>query len=418
MRVKNVRRLRVLVVDEELPWPPNSGKRVRTWNLLRRLSDRHDLHWIAYGPVSEEAKLTFRQQGISIDVLDPLPPSKGIRFYGRLLASLLSGYPYSVVKHFTSRLQHRILEACELKQFDLVHFEWTPYARCKSSNLPRLIVAHNVESDIWRRRAQNSSRFIGRHFFGIQASRMEAFERKTAENADCIVAVSELDAERFRSYGAPVTIVPNGVDLDYYQPTTETSENQSLLFVGSLDWHPNIDGVTEFVRHVLPLVRSRKPQATLRIIGRRPSSQLAMELQRVEGVNFVGEVADVRPHLAQASAVIVPLRIGGGTRIKILEAMAMAKPVISTSIGVEGLAIQDQCDFLLANTPLEFAARIDSLFADVQLRTRLGRNGRLLVERLYGWDSCADKLEESWLSVAGMCATAAAGPPFAVGAIR
>jgi polysaccharide biosynthesis protein PslH len=174
-----------------------------------------------------------------------------------------------------------------------------------------------------------------------------------------------------------------------------------VLFVGSLDWYANEDAVREFAIRILPLLRSRNPRITFQVVGRRPSDRLKTILSKLAGVEMVGEVCDVRPYLAQARAIVVPLRIGGGTRIKILEALAMAKPVISTSIGAEGLAVRNGRDYLLADSPEEFAARVDSLFADSNQQMSLGQNGRVLVERLYGWEASAEKLELAWAKAAG-----------------
>lgn len=419
MHVVGLQRLRVLILDEEVPWPPNSGKRIRTWNLLRRLSRRHDLHLVTYGPINKEAQAKLAQHCFTVTALDPLPPSEGPRFWARLLSSVFSGYPYSVVKHFTGRMQRHISEVCKRQQFDLVHCEWIPYARYETRGIPRLIVAHNVESEILRRRANHDGGLIGSWFFGLQAKRMKAFEREAATKGAHVVAVSELDAETFRSYGVRnVTIVPNGVDLDYFRPMPQVFQTDSLLFVGSLDWHANEDAVKDFAIRILPLIRSRNPNLTFQVVGRRPSNRLVTSLQELQGVQLIGEVPDVRPYMAQARAVVVPLRIGGGTRIKILEALAMGKPVISTSIGAEGLEIKNQRDYLLANTPEEFVTRIDALFANPEEQLRLGENGRALVEKLYGWDAAAEKLEGAWSAAAGRCEVVTPGPVFAASGAR
>lgn len=402
MHLAGPQRLRVLVLDEEVPWPPNTGKRIRTWNLLRRLSSRHDLHLLTYGPATEEARGKLAEHGFTGTILQPLAPSQGPQFWARLMASTVSQYPYSVIKHFTARMQDKVTQLCSSEKFDLVHIEWLPYARYESPGVPRFIVAHNVESDIWRRRAEHHGGLIGRCFFGLQAKRMRVFEQRAAAQDTHIAAVSDLDAETFRSYGAQnVTVVPNGVDLDYFRPRPEVSQSDSLLFVGSLDWYANEDAVREFALHVFPLLRSRNPRITFQVVGRRPSDRLIAMLKNVNGVEMVGEVSDVRPYMAQARAVVVPLRIGGGSRIKILEALAMAKPVISTAIGAEGLSLTNGRDCLIANRPQEFAARVDSLFADPDQQMRLGQNGRALVEQLYGWDAAAERLELAWADAAG-----------------
>jgi len=409
MPLGDSRRLRVMVLDEETPWPLNSGKRIRTWNLLRRLAIRHELHFFTYGPVTSEARAAVDEHHIRITAVDPLPPSAGAGFWLRLAGNLFSEYPYSVTKHFTARLQREVMNASERQKFDLAHIEWVPYASYLTPGLPRVLDAHNVESDIWTRRAQHSG-VAGRKFFGLQAQRMEKFERHQSSRAECVVAVSELDAQRFRMYGANVTVVPNGVDLDYFRPVPNASQSVSLLFLGSLDWFPNEDAVIEFALQTLPLLRSKNNGITLRVVGRRPSEKLRAALRALPGLELIGEVPDVRDHIAQACAVVVPLRIGGGTRIKILEAMAMGKPVISTSIGAEGLQVEDGRDLLIANTPHEFSAKIEMLLGNPEQALWLERNARVTVERLYGWDAAAQKLEQVWITAADRKQTSSATP--------
>jgi glycosyltransferase involved in cell wall biosynthesis len=369
---------------------------------LRRLAARHDLHLFTYGPVSDEARRELAENRVQLTVVDPLPPSRGPWFWGRLFGNLFSQYPYSVAKHFTARLQNEVLEACHARTIDIVHIEWMPYARYGTPGVARVLTAHNVESDIWQRRAQHSGTYIGRQFFSIQAKRMESFERRASLHSDCVIAVSELDAQRFGCYGAHnIRIVPNGVDLEYFHSMPDVPRNDSLLFVGSLDWFPNEDAVTDFALRVFPLIRSKNERITFRVVGRRPSEKLARLLEGLPGVELIGEVQDVRPYIAQSRAVVVPLRIGGGTRIKILEALAMEKPVISTAIGAEGLQVKDGCDLLIANAPEEFAARVEALLASPEQQSRLGRNGRVAVEKLYAWDAAAATLEDAWRAVAG-----------------
>jgi polysaccharide biosynthesis protein PslH len=415
----NGERLRVLVLDEEAPWPLDSGKRIRSWNLLQRLAIRHDLHFFAYGPVSLDARAEFDRHHIRITETAQLPPSRGSLFWLRLFGNLFSGLPYSVSKHFTARLQREVLRAVEDQNFDLAHIEWVPYARYATPGLPRVITAHNVESNIWMRRAQHAGTFVERKFFNMQADRMEAFERRQAGSCECVIAVSELDAQRFRSYGAKnVTVVPNGVDLEYFQPAAAGSQNNILLFLGSLDWFPNEDAVTDFAQHTLPLLRGKNSKIILRVVGRRPSEKLSTLLSGISGVDLIGEVPDVRSYLAEASAVVVPLRIGGGTRIKILEAMAMGKPVVSTSVGAEGLDVEDGRNLLIANNPQEFSAKIEKLLASGEMQASLARNGRAIVEKLYGWDAAAQKLEAAWMAAAGRIPTNAVDSLAMEGAAR
>ncbi len=393
--------LRVLVLDEWIPYPPDSGKRVRTWNILRRLARRHKVLLHCYGDAESEAAQAVRSAGITMNTVAPLPELTGWGLYGRLLQNLLSSNPYSVSKHDTHRFREGLKRLCSENQFDLVHFEWTPYAHFMGEvgDLPCLIMAHNIETQIWSRRAQQCRGRTASAFFRLQAGKMERFERRAMRQADCVATVTELDAQQVKAWGARNTaLVENGVDLNEFVPPVEgVQDSQEVLFLGSLDWYPNLNAVEYLIEHIWPLIKERFPYARLRIVGRRSPHSLEKRVAQSAGVELVGEVADVRPHLGRAAVVLVPLRIGGGSRIKILEALAMGKAVVSTKIGAEGLAVSDGAHLVLADSPADFAQRTIELLNSSQQRSALGMRGRALVEERYSWDRAAAALESAWL---------------------
>ena len=397
-------RLRVLVLDEWLHYPPNSGRGVRTWSLLQRLARRHRLSLLCYGDPEAEAAVAARAAGLSLHLVRPFPAPRGARLYGGLLANVFSRHPYSVWKHYTKRYENRLRELLRDDQFDLVHCECTVYARFLGAveRLPKLIMAHNVESQILFRRAQQSRTIVERVFFGLQARRMEAFEREVLRQADWVTLVTGLDAEQVRAWGVQRTsVVENGVDVDQFVPLEGNCDRDEILFLAALDWYPNLDALDYLLKDIFPLVRQASPRARLRIVGRRPPAGLKERIARCPGVELVGEVADVRPFLTRAAVVAVPLRIGGGSRIKILEALAMGKAVVSTSIGAEGLAVTDGMHLLLADAPSDFAARTVELLKSSEERLRLGENGRKLVVERYSWDQMARALEWAWEELCG-----------------
>lgn len=411
------RRLSVLILDEWIPYPPDSGKRVRTWNLLRRLAPRHNVSLLCYGDSEGEAARVVRSAGIALHTVAPLPDLAGWRLYWRLFGNLFSSNPYSVSKHDTPRYRDRLRRLLEEKPFDLVHFEWTPYAhfRDEIGGLPNLVMAHNIESQIWSRRARQTRTLFEAPYFDLQARKMKRFERHAMRQADCVAAVTDLDARQATSWGARQTVlVENGVDLDAFVPAPEApGEAQELLFLGSLDWYPNLDAVEYLIAEILPFIRASHPEVRLRIVGRRCPPELAKRIAQCPGVDLVGEVADVRPHLARAAVVLVPLRVGGGSRIKILEALAVGKAVVSTTIGAEGLAAAHGVHLLLADSPEEFAQRTMEVLKSPEQRACLGRQGRKLVEERYSWDYAAEALESAWLGVSRLPAAASNSPAYA-----
>jgi glycosyltransferase involved in cell wall biosynthesis len=397
--------LNVLVLDEWLYYPPNSGRGVRTWSLLKRLARRHRVSLLCYGDPEAESSVAARAAGLSLHLVRPLPEPRGTRLYGGLFANVFSRYPYSVWKHYTRRYENRLRKVLRDNLFDLVHCECTVYARFLRvvDNLPTLVMAHNIESQILFRRAQQSRTIAERVFFGLQARRMEAFERESLRRADWVTVVTELDAEQVRAWGVQrASLVENGVDVDQFVPTEGKCDSDEVLFLAALDWYPNLDALDYLLKDIFPLVRQARPSARLRIVGRRPPAGLKERIACFPGAELVGEVADARRCLNQAAVVVVPLRIGGGSRIKILEALAMGKAVVSTSVGAEGLAVTDGMHLLLADAPSDFAARMVELLGSSEERFRLGENGRKLVVERYNWDQMARALEWAWEEVCGV----------------
>ncbi len=398
------RRLRVLVLDEYFPYPPDSGKPIRTWNLLSRLAQRHEITFLCHGHLSAEQAAAAADAGIRVESVDEIPTDAGPGLYARLVFNLFSPYPYSVAKHYTARFRQRLRTLLRTTEFDLVHCEWTPYARYLSGiQTPTLVATHNIESQIWARRAERERNPLAKIFFGMQAAKMEHFERQALSAASGVTGVSAADARQAVAWGAAqAQVVDNGVDLQYFVPQGAGASDRAV-FVGALEWFPNVDAVQFFVESIQPLLERRLPQFRTKIIGRRAPEALRRFLEGRSGIDFAGEVPDTRPHLAGAGIVIVPLRIGGGSRLKILEALAMGKAVVSTTIGAEGLAVTHGKDILLADTPEDFARAMAELSASGELRERLGAAGRTLVERDYGWEALSAKAEKVWLGLAREC---------------
>jgi len=397
--------LKVLIIDEEVPYPPDAGKRIRTWNLLNSLAQKHHVHLLCYGRDQDSSSIALRSAGIALHLVNPLQESTGFSLYLRLMANLFSPYPFSVTKHYSSSFRRAFNDLQENGHWDLIHCEWTPYARFFSSRrtTPTLIATHNVESQIWRRRAECSKNFLERIFFGLQEAKMLWFERRALRRATAVTAVTEADAESMRKWGAhAVTVVPNGVDLAMYLGITDQNQVESeILSVASLDWFPNIDAIEYFVNEIFPSIRKALPNIVFRIVGRRPTESLRAKLSAVPGIDFVGEVKDVRSYLDRAAVIVVPLRIGGGSRLKILEALAAGKAVVSTSVGAEGLDLNPGKDVLIADSPHDFARGVINLLLAKAARRELGANGRKLVTEKYGWDEIGRRLEAVWLETAG-----------------
>jgi sugar transferase (PEP-CTERM/EpsH1 system associated) len=395
--------MRILVIDEEFPYPLDSGKRIRTYNLLSRLAVGCELHYLAFGSTDSESYTALSEARMNpIPVPATIPPQSGPLFYLRLAANLFSRYPYIVKRHYSTLFQTCLNEAIAKIRPDLILCEWTPYAVYvrENASVPRIVVAHNVEQRIWQRYYEHEESPFKKWYIGRQMVKVASFERRVFNQVEGAVAVSEHEASEIKSLNIdlPVQVVENGVDPDYFTPSLSEPQAESLVFVGAMHWRPNQDAIQYFVDEVLPLLRSHRPEATITVVGQGPPPHI-QKLGARPGVHIVGRVEDVRPYVDAATVYVVPLRIGGGTRLKILEALAMSKAVVSTSVGAEGLDVIDGTHILIGDTAAAFAERIERLLADGALRRKLGEEGRKLVGERYRWDALAEKLEKYLIDV-------------------
>jgi glycosyltransferase involved in cell wall biosynthesis len=405
--------LHVVLVDEELPYPPVTGKRIRTYNLVARAARRHRLTYVCHrnADVNEvgPARQHFESLGIRTVVVDrPVPPRSGLGLYARLAANLFSALPYSVTSHTSRPLIAALRNIAEREVVDLWHCEWTPYAQAVR-DIPgrRVVMAHNVESVIWQRYYQTETNPLRRWYIGKQYRKYLRFERDILATTDLTIAVSDLDAERFRrDLGVRrVDVVDNGVDTRLFVPTNNstTREPATVLFMGSLEWRPNLDGVAQLVDHVFPAVRQQVPEARLLLVGRNPPPWLRKLADSHPGgdIELHANVPDVRPFLARAGMLVVPLRIGGGSRLKILEALSASVPVVSTRIGAEGLHLAPEQHLSVVEDIADLPEAIVHAIRAPQKAQAIAEVGRRQVLRLYDWEVLADRLVSLWQGVAG-----------------
>jgi glycosyltransferase involved in cell wall biosynthesis len=402
------RPLHVVLIDEELPYPAISGKRIRTLNLAQRLAQRHRLTFLCHrnsdAAEAETARAYFSQQGIETVVVDRVVPKKsGLAFYARLGLNLLSSLPYSVASHDSKAMRQAMRQLASTGDVDLWQCEWTPHAhalRCLP-NARRLVSAQNVESQIWQRYYETEQNPLKRWYIGKQWHKFQRFERRVLQAMDGTVVVSNDDAALLRSdFGIErVHVVDNGVDLSYFRPADSPRKPNRLLFLGSLDWRPNLDALDQFLTHVFPPLRQAWPAVECAVVGRNPSSVLKRRIEGMPGIQLHADVADVRPFIAESALMVVPLRIGGGSRLKILEALAMGLPVVSTRVGAEGLCISDGQHLTLCDDIEDMAGAILSCLRDPVAALTRAEEGRRLVCERYGWDALADRLEEIWWEI-------------------
>jgi sugar transferase (PEP-CTERM/EpsH1 system associated) len=402
-------RLRVLFVAKRFPYPADTGGKIRTARLLEQLSQRLDITLVSNVEhpkddphLSDVHKLCARFEPVSWQ-----ETVKGsLQFYAQLLQRLGSRYPASVAGDYSPPFAERIRACLARDRYDLLvcDFVQPSINLADDIDIPVLLFQHNVESMIFERHARTAAGAPLRWFWRSQWRKMERFEREACQRFAGVVAVSETDRALFAArFGARRTFaIPTAVDADYFRPSTGPVLDGRLVFTGSMDWLPNEDAVLFFVDEILPRITSRVPEASLAVVGRRPSPRLRRRLAARPEVTITGRVDDVRPHLERAAVFVIPLRIGGGTRIKAYEAMAMAKPVVSTRVGVEGLPVQDGEHLVLADRPEDFADAVLRLLQQPERGRRLGQAARSFVEGSCRWPSAAAAFVDACRAVASV----------------
>ncbi len=389
--------MKILWLQKRPLYPATTGGRIRTLNVLRHLCAWHEITYLCNVQQGEEGAIDeMRRLGLKLETIPWREvPRDTPAFYAALARNLMSRYPYNVAKDFDRELRQRARALVADGSFDLVVCDFVQMARnAIGLDVPaRLLFQHNVEAQIFRRHAENDQGRLRRGYMALQAMKMRRFEGYAGRQFDVVVAVSSRDRAMFeRDYGwRHVETIDTAVDLDYFRPGAAAERPGRVVFIGSMDWLANEDGVQHFVRDIWPLVRAQHAAATFQIVGRNPSR--AVRELAGDGVEVVGTVPDVRPYLADAAVAVVPLRIGGGTRIKIFEAMAMRKAVVSTRIGAEGLAVHSGDDVLLADEPGEFAAAVVRLLDDAEYRRQLSTAARDLVCHRFGAETVARQFE-------------------------
>lgn len=394
-----MQRRKFLFLQKRLLFPTDSGGKIRTLNVLRHLAQWHDITYLCnILPDEEPHRQEMEAIGVKLDTIPWLEtPRHSLGFYRDLAFNLFSKYPYNVNKDYDSRVRSRLIELLNRNSYDLLICDFVQMARnCLGiTTVPKLLFEHNVESQIFERHARNDSGAARRGYMWLQWRKMHRFERNAGFDFDRVVAVSKQDRETYqREYGwQHVDVIDTAVNTDYFKPLDEEEVQRRCVFIGSMDWLPNEDGVRRFVNDTWPMIRQKYPDATFTVVGRNPTPSIRA-LDGRDGVAITGSVPDVRPHVARAQVVVIPLLVGGGTRLKVFEAMGMGKPIVSTSLGVEGLDVTDQRDVLIGNSPREFADQVSRLFEEQDLRNRLAETALQMVQMNYSSEVIARQFDE------------------------
>ena len=404
--------MRILFLTPQLPYPPQKGTALRNWGLIAGLAAHHRVSLLSFLTPGQDASPAAALTAACARVETVPQPARPLSRRLRDLA--LTRHPDMGLRLESSAFRNRLAAWLAQASFDVVHvegIELAPYLDVIEAARPRPLVVfddHNCEyllqQRAFRTDLREPARWAGAAYSFVQWRRLRHFEAQACHRADRVVAVSEADAAALRELvpGLRVTVVPNGVDTQAYRPEVSSlqspisslrSPTSTLVFTGTMDFRPNVDAVLWFARRVLPRVRLSVPQAHFVVVGQRPHRRLD-NLRRDPAVTLTGWVEDVRPYIAQAAVYVAPLRMGGGTRLKLLEAMAMGKAVVTTRLGAEGYPVTASRELLLADTPAEFAAAVVELLGAPERRAELGRAARAFVEQHYDWQAIVPRVEK------------------------
>jgi polysaccharide biosynthesis protein PslH len=396
------KQMRVLWVKSGGLLPLDAGGKIRSFNIARELANRHEVTLFTFYPRTDpdpNNALGEPFAHVERECFD-LPERGSARDTLNYAVNALTSTPYQIRKYCRPQVSQRLLELLRHKKYDVILCDYLVTAGVLPWNtgIPVVIFTHNVEAVIWQRHFLRNKNLLWKAAAWREYRTIARAERHFATCADHVLTVSDEDRRYFLDFlpREKVTTVPTGVDLEYFQPAGVNGQ-PSLVFTGSMDWMPNEDAITYFAAEVLPLIQQYIPNVTLSVVGKNPTRKLLALAKRNDAIRVTGAVSDIRPYVAAASVYIVPIRIGSGTRIKIFEAMAMAKAVVSTTIGAEGLPVQHGKNILLADTPQDFAARTVELLKQRSTQQRIGLAARTLVESRYAWTAVTDVVENALL---------------------
>ena len=398
--------MRLLWFSHFIPFPPRGGNLQRSFNLIRQMSKSYEICLVALNFLGEtpqqlrEYSNELRKYCESIEIWELPHPWKGMQWWAELLWSPLFQAPFSCRALFSRENLLRWKKTLGEHSGALVHLDSIDLALFAgaANGFRKVLNHHNCESAMAYRWAQRERNPFKKAYLRLQARKLENLERSICGNFDVNTVVSEQDLHLLRAKhpSAHIHIVENGVDTDYFMPASAKEEPHSLIFTGSLDWHPNLSAMQVLLHEIWPRIKAGFPDARLYLAGKNPPSFLRQRARDDPSIKVVPNPSDMRPLLERAAVYVCPILEAGGTRLKILDAMAMARPVISTTIGCEGLRVKQGENILIADAASDFADKVVQLIENKSLRNQLAQAGRALVKREYSWERIAHQLEQAY----------------------
>ncbi len=404
--------MKILFFSHFIPHPPTGGASLRNFNIVKELGRNNELHLLTFTQTNRHAtreKIQRSRDFLSpfcrdITILDVPTDLSRLKWYSLLAFNTLSRDPYSAWRFWSREMVQALNATLDRHKFDIIHVDtialagYLRYMR----GLPAILNHHNVESTLLLRRAATERNPATKLYIARQGRKLRRAETLAIGKYDGNIAVSDLDREELLGYcpHADVTVIPNGTDTDFFAPVAGIEPDNSLVFAGSMGWYPNADAMILFARDIWPIIKREVPGIVMNLIGSAAPPEVLRVGASDPQFKCLGFVDDVRPYITAASVYVVPIRVGGGTRLKILDAMAMAKAIVSHPIGAEGLIVQDGKDIVIAEDPAFFAEQVIALLRDETRRQVLAQEARQTAINRYSWGRIVPRLEDYYARIA------------------
>lgn len=399
--------MNILFLSQIVPYPPHGGVLQRGYNLIREIGKQNNVHLVAFihpeylgtEALLAEARTELERHCASVHFFPLWPKQSKLH---KLLAFGLGLFypgPFSALAHKSSAYRHKAREILRTQSIDVLHIDTIGLARYRelAGGIPCLLTHHNIESNLMARRAKVEGGPLQRFYVGLQAKRLLQYEATESPKFSINAMMSPNDRDDLMRIAPDVvtTLVPNGVDTAYFQPL-HIEQEIAAIYTGGMNMYANKDAVLYFLKDIWPQVLREHPNAKFYAIGQDPPRELQDIARQDASVVVTGYVDDIRPYVGKAAVYVVPLRVGGGTRLKVLDALAQGKAIVSTRVGCEGIAVSHDKDILIEDDPAAFAAQVNRLFSDAQARQSLARSARELAVSTYDWAAIGQELQRAY----------------------
>lgn len=406
--------MNLLWISQNVPYPPKTGVLQRNYNLLREAAKLADVYLLAVFkrdilPGEYDLEAAKRELGKlcrRIEIVDLPIESSRFRLYGTAFSSLFTSDPFSVNWIKDAGMRQQLRRMVNEVKFDLVHIDTISLAayRDEVQGLPKILNHHNIESHLFKRRIMYEANPLKRFYYSLEGEKLERYERQVCAEFDTNFTVSDLDMQRLLEFvpSARADVIANGVDVEYFSPGPEQIVPGNLIVASGMNWFPNRDAVIYMCDDIWPVLAEQMPDLSWTVVGADPPTQLLDLAAGDRRIEVTGFVNDVRPYLSRAEIYLCPMRDGGGTRLKILDALAMGKAIVCTTMACEGIAVTPEENVLLADSPAEFLKQIRRLREDSSLRHRLGSAARNFVIEHYSWGKIGNDLASVYRRLVGI----------------